>query len=318
MLDILTITGPIYLVILIGFLTTRFGLFSKADMRVIGKFVVNLALPALIFNAMAQRQIQEIINPAYLLAYFAGSLGVMAAGYLWCRRRAHLNSTTSAIYVMGMSCSNSGFVGYPILLLALASVAGVSLALNLMVENVIVIPLLLALADRGRSGSAPWHQQLRQSAARLAANPIILGLVAGLLVSLIGWELPQALGRTINMFAMASGALSLFVIGGALVGLPMQGMGRKVMPIVVGKLLVHPAMVLLALLVLPVLGLPALDPPLRTAAMVMAAMPMMGIYPILAQAYGQESFSSAAMLITTVCSFFTLSALLWLIPYLTF
>ena len=318
MLDILTITGPIYLVILIGFLTTRFGLFSKADMRVMGKFVVNLALPALIFNSMAQRQIREIINPAYLLAYFAGSLGVIALGYFWCRRRAKLNSTTSAVYVMGMSCSNSGFVGYPILLLALASVAGVSLALNLMVENVIVIPLLLALADRGRSGSAPWHQQLRQSAARLAANPIILGLVAGLLVSLIGWELPQALGRTINMFAMASGALSLFVIGGALVGLPMQGMGRKVMPIVVGKLLVHPAMVLLALLVLPVLGLPALDPPLRTAALVMAAMPMMGIYPILAQAYGQESFSSAAMLITTVCSFFTLSALLWLIPYLTF
>ena len=254
MLDMLPLTGPIYLVILIGFLTTRFGLFSKADMRVIGKFVVNLALPALIFNAMAQRQIQEIINPAYLLAYFAGSLGVMAAGYLWCRRRAHLNSTTSAIYVMGMSCSNSGFVGYPILLLALAPVAGVSLALNMMVENVIVIPLLLALADRGRGGAAPWHQQVRQSAARLAVNPIILGLVAGLLVSLLGWELPKALGRTINMFAMASGALSLFVIGGALVGLPMQGMGRKVMPIVLGKLLVHPALVLLALLALPLLG----------------------------------------------------------------
>ena len=317
MLDILTITGPIYLVILIGFLTTRLGLFSQPDMRVLGKFVVNLALPALIFNAMAQRPLGEIFNAGYLLAYLAGSLGVVATGYVWCRRRAHLNSTTSAIYAMGMSCSNSGFVGYPIVLLALAPVAGVSLALNMMVENMVVIPLLLALAERGRDGAAPWHRQVRQAGARLAASPIILALVAGLLVSLMGWPLPQPLARTINMFAMASGALSLFVIGGALVGLPMQGMGRKVLPIVLGKLLLHPALVLLALLALPLLGLPAPDPSLARAAVLMAAMPMMGIYPILAQAYGQESFSSAALLVTTVCSFFTLSALLWLVPYLT-
>jgi len=318
MLAILTITGPIYLVILIGFLTTRLGLFTRADMRVIGKFVVNLALPALIFNAMAQRPLREIFNLSYLLAYLAGSLGVITVGYVWCRRHDHLDSTTSAVHVMGMSCSNSGFVGYPIVLLALAPVAGVSLALNMMVENIVVIPLMLALAERGRGGAASWHRQVRQSAVRLAANPIILGLASGLLVSLIGWQLPQALARTINMFAMASGALSLFVIGGALVGLPMQGMGRKVMPIVLGKLLIHPALVLLALLALPVLGLPALDPSLRTAAILMAAMPMMGIYPILAQAYGQESFSSAALLVTTVCSFFTLSTLLWLMPYLRF
>ena len=43
----------------------------------------------------------------------------------------------------------------------------------------------------------------------------------------------------------------------------------------------------------------------------MAAMPMMGIYLILAQANGQEDFSAAALLVTTLGSFFTLSGLLW-------
>ena len=33
MLDILAITGPIYLVVLAGYLATRFGLFARADMR---------------------------------------------------------------------------------------------------------------------------------------------------------------------------------------------------------------------------------------------------------------------------------------------
>lgn len=316
MLDILTITGPIYVVILIGFLSTRFGVFTQAEMRVFGKFVVKLALPSLIFNALAQRQIHEILNLSYLLVYLTGSLTVLGLGYWWCRRRAALSPTTSTLYVMGMACSNSGFIGYPILLLMLAPVAGVVLALNMMVENVVMIPLLLTLLERGHAGAGPWYRQLGQALKRLMSNPLIIGLVAGLMVSLLGWTLPQPVARTVTMFAMASGALSLFVIGGTLVGLPMQGMGRRVMPIALGKLIAHPAAVLLAILALPVLGLPPLEPSLRLAAVLMAAMPMMGIYPILAQAHEKDSFSSAALLITTVCSFFTLSALLWLLPHL--
>ncbi len=313
MLEVLSVTGPIYLVILIGFLTTRAGWFTQVEMRVFGKFVIKLALPSLVFSAVAQRQILEILDVGYLLAYLAGSLAVLGLGLLWCRRIAGLNATTSTIYVMGMTCSNSGFVGYPILLLMMAPVAGVALALNMIVENVIMIPLLLTLAERSRSRAGTWHRQLGQALARLATNPLIIGLLAGLAVSLSGGALPQWMARTVTMFAMASGALSLFVIGGTLVGLPMQGMGRRVMPIVLGKLVFHPAAVLLAVLALPMIGLPALDPSLRMAAVLMAAMPMMGIYSILAQAYGQEDFSSAAVLVTTIGSFFSLSALLWLL-----
>lgn len=313
MLDVLIVTGPIYLVILIGFLATRAAWFTAVDMRVFGTFVIKLALPSLIFSAVAQRPMLEILDLGYLLAYLAGSLAVVGLGLVWCRRVEGLNSTTSTIYVMGMACSNSGFVGYPILLLMMAPVAGVALALNLIVENVIMIPLLLTLAERSRSGAGKWHRQFGQALARVATNPLIIGLLAGLAVSLLGWTLPQWLARTVTMFAMTSGALSLFVIGGMLVGLPMRGMGRRVLPIVIGKLLVHPAAVLLAILALPMLGLPALDPSLRVAAVLMAAMPMLGIYSILAQAYGQEDFSSAAVLITTIGSFFSLSALLWLL-----
>lgn len=311
MLDILAITGPIYITIFIGFLSTRLGLFAKADMRVFGKYVINLALPALLFNALAQRQFSEILNASYILAYLGGSLAVLGLGWLWCRRIAVLNPTTSTFYVMGMSCSNSGFVGYPILLLTLAPVAGVALALNMIVENVILIPLLLTMAERGRNASGQWYRVAAQSLARLAANPLIIGLVGGLAVSVLGWKLPEPVARTVNLFALSSSALSLLVIGGTLVGLPMRGLGRQITPIAVGKLIVHPLAVLLAILALPLLGLPTLDPSLRMAAVLMAAMPMMGIYPILAQAYGQEDFSAAALLVTTVASFFTLSGLLW-------
>jgi predicted permease len=79
MIDILAITAPIYIIILIGYLLTRFGLFAKTDIRGFGKFVVNVALPALLFKALSERHFAEIINVSYLLAYATGSFLVMGA-----------------------------------------------------------------------------------------------------------------------------------------------------------------------------------------------------------------------------------------------
>ena len=80
MLDILAITGPIYLTIALGYFLTRRGLFARADMRVLGQFVINLALPALLFNALAQRKLADILNGRYLLIYALGSLAAMGLG----------------------------------------------------------------------------------------------------------------------------------------------------------------------------------------------------------------------------------------------
>ena len=310
-LDILGITGPIYIAIFLGFVTVRRGWFSAADIRAFGKFVLHLALPSMLFNALVRRPIADILVPGYVLAYLAASLVVVAGGLFWRRRLCGEAPSTAVVQVMGMVCSNSGYVGFPILLLTLAPVAGVALALNMVVENLIVIPLLLALAERGRGEGGAWWQVVRQSLARLARNPLILGLAAGLLVALTGWQLPQPLQRTVDLFAAASAALSLFVIGGSLVGLPLRGMVRAVAPVVVVKLLVFPAFVFLAVQALPLLGFAPLSLPLQQAAVLMAAMPMMGIYPVLALQYGLQGLAASAMLVATVVSFATINLLLW-------
>lgn len=312
MLDILAITAPIYVLILLGYVLTRLGLFAKAEMRVFGKFVINLALPALLFRTLSQRELGEIVNVTYLLGYFLGSLAMIGLGYAWFRRVADQSPTASAVGAMGVSCSNSGYVGYPILLLTLAPVAGVSLALNMVVENLLIIPFLLFLADRERAGTNKWRS-LAKSLARLARNPLILGMLAGLAVPLLGLSLPAPAIRTVDMLAAACSGLALFVVGGTLVGVPLRGFGLRLAPIVVGKLILHPLLVFLAISALPSLGFGALEPSLRMAAVLLAAMPMMGIYPTLAQAYGQEDFSAVALLVTTFASFFTLSGIIWLL-----
>lgn len=220
-------------------------------------------------------------------------LVLIGLGLLWGKRTGK-SATDSVVAVMGMTCSNSSFVGYPILLRMVAPVAGVALALNTLLENLLVIPLLLALAERSRGESGHWTVVVGPSLKRLAVNPIIIALAAGLLVSLMRWPLPEPVLRAVNLFAVSSSGLSLFVIGGTLVGLPLGGMGQQIMPIAFGKLVLHPLAVLAAVMAMPRLGMAALEPQMRVAAVLLAAMPMMSIYPILAQSYGKEDLGAAA------------------------
>lgn len=311
MLDILAITGPIYLVIAIGYLVTRGGVFAAADMRVFGKFVVQMALPALLFNALSQRSLAEVLNTRYMAAYALASGLVMAGAIAWSRRVAGRSLRYSSVWAMGMCCPNSGFVGYPIMLLTLGgSTAGVCLALNMVVENLLIIPVLLALADaEGNPDSTGW-QRVWQTLKGLARNPLIIAIVAGMLVAAVGLHLPAPLTRTITLFAQASGVLSLLVIGGSLVGLKQSREERlAVGQVTLGKLVLHP---LVALVVLTWL-VPVNDPVLYTALLLTTALPNMGIYAVLAQRYGLAGMSSAALVSTTVVSFVTLSGLLWLL-----
>jgi len=309
MLQTLAITGPIYLVIALGFLEGRFGAFSKADMRVLGTFVVKFALPALIFTALSQRPVNEILNGRYVLDYAVGSLGVMFVAFAWGWWRQGKSITLSALCGLGMSCSNSGYIGYPIAVQVIGPTsAAVALAMCMVVENLLMIPLSLVIADSGGAAGAKWYRILMQSLGNLARNPIILAIVAGFVVALLGIPITGPLARTINVLAMSSTAVSLFVIGGSLVGLHLKGMVRDVSAIALGKLVLHPLAVGLMVWLVP----PA-DATLRAAAVVFAGVPMLSIYPILAQKYGFEGFCAAALLLATVLSFVTISVILWLL-----
>lgn len=315
MLSVLAITVPIYLVMAVGYLATRAGLFERADMRTFGKYVINLALPALLFNALSSRSVAEIFNPVFVAAYAGGSLLAMAAGLFWARRVAGKRLSAAAIVGMGTSCSNSGFIGFPLVTQVFgASTAGVGLALAMVVENFILIPLALALADAdvgdqpGGSRAQRLRAALLQSARGIARNPMIHGIALGFLFSVLGWRLPEPIAKAVNLFAMSCAAISLMVIGGSLVGIRARGMARDVGAIAAGKLLLHPLAVLLLVVLLP-----DMQRDLQTAVVLMAAVPMLGIYPILAQKHGHDGMAAAAQLGTTVLSFFTLTSLLWLL-----
>ena len=312
MTALLAITGPIYLIVAIGYLCVRAGWFAKADLKVLGLFVLRVALPALIFNAVSSKTFTDILQPQYLLVFTAASLITLGLGLAWARWVRGCSPSQAGIIGMGMICPNSGYVGFPIALLTLPAVAGMGLALNMLVENLLLIPLTLMLAARGES-RAPWHRLMLQSLRDLVRTPFIMALLLGLLSSLLGLHMPDVVQRMVNLLASASAGVSLFIIGGSLAGLSLKGLWGHITPILLGKLFIQPGLVALGLWLWNQSGLPMMSSDLQAAVLLFSAMPIMGIYPIMAMRHGLQDESAAAQLASTVLSFFTVSALLSLI-----
>ena len=79
-----------------GYLSVRYGLFDAAGIRVLGGYVVNLALPALIFSALTTNDLAAILDSGFCAVYLAGSLAACGLAYLWSRRVTGLNPRTRA------------------------------------------------------------------------------------------------------------------------------------------------------------------------------------------------------------------------------
>jgi len=308
MLEILGVATPVFVIIAVGFGAVRSGLVPSAWLPALGGFVVRLALPALLFKSLSQRSFAEVMNLRYLGAYALGALIVLGGGLLWGRfvRREPLEK--SAMMALGMACSNSGYVGYPIALQVIGPVATVALALAMVIENMLMIPLGLALADSGGARHEAFHRTFGRALARLRTNPIIIAMVAGFVFTVFGLALPAPLTRAVDMFAAASAPVALFYIGGILVGLPLRGMFADIGAVAFGKLVLHPLIVCGTLLLFG-----PIDPSLAAGAVLLASAPMLSVYPIFGQKHGMQGFCAATLVVSTVTSFLTMSAAIWLL-----
>ncbi|MGK9063682.1 AEC family transporter [Stutzerimonas chloritidismutans] len=306
MLAILAITTPIFILIAIGFLSNRMGLVSRDQVAGMGRFVITLALPALVIRALLERPLAEVIHWNYLIGYGLGSLAIFALGYAFARLVRKDSLSGSALMGLGMSVSNSGFVGYPIVVLVVGTPAAVALALGMMIENAVMIPLALTLAELGRQNGASVGVALLGTLRNLVRHPVLIAIVLALSMATLEVQPPPFIMRVIEMLAQASAPVALFVIGASLNGVKPGGMVLDVGQLLIGKLILHPLLVLLCFSLLPIS-----DPVLKVAGVLMAAAPMMSIYPIFGARYGLEQRCAAGLVAATVVSFLSISVFVW-------
>ncbi|MFT6899246.1 MAG: malonate transporter [Paraglaciecola sp.] len=305
-LDVLNITGPVCLIALFGYWAVATDRFPKSAVGGLGIFVINYAVPFALFRAVATNDLEKITNVGFLWGFAAATVLVFAIGFLqtlWGAKRGLVSATLTG---MGSSMSNAMMVGYPIIILIFGEAGMLAIVLQILVQDIIIMPLTLALCEIGSSNEAKLSQIIKNTLLKLITNPIILAIFFGLLVTFFSIPIPKPLMQVVNLMASCAAGLGLFTIGALLVGVPMKGLLSRVVPIIAFKLLVHPALVFAIFYFIP-----SISPMLKTAGVITASLPMVGMYPAFAHRYGQGANAAASALPTTVLSFFSMTGIIW-------
>ncbi len=313
MLAVLDIILPIFVLIGAGYALGRSGFFSPEDIRMLGRFVIKLALPALMFNAIAAQPLSESIQLSYVLIYGFGTVALMAVLYTAFRRAGHYDHVTATLATMGSTMCNNGYVGYPILLLAMPGIANQALAQNILVENIVFLPILFTMLELQQDYIGSRTQLAMRTLRRLGSEPLILSIVFGCAFSLLGLTMPSVIDRPLHMLAAGASATALMVIGGTLAHLKPKGTRALAGYIVACKLILHPLVIFSLITLCTMVGFVEMAPDMRAALILSSAMPTLGVFSVIAQVHGKQGFASATQLGATIGALFTLSALLYVL-----
>jgi predicted permease len=263
--ETLIIVVSIFGLIGLGYLAARTGLLSADVGTRLADFVFTLAIPLLIFNTLARADLHGLYPWRIWAGYFVPWAIVWVVAHLMAvhvfgrDNRAGIVAGGSAAY------SNSVLIGIPLVQAALGEKGMVFLIAIVLVH----MPLLmvvsvvlneLALTGNGEAGEADRGERWRRLGISLATNPILIGIVLGIVWRMTGLGIPRVAAAVIDPLAGSAGPLALFATG---MGLVNYGMARQIRPaaaIAALKLVLLPALVLgMAWLIgLPPVGIAAI------------------------------------------------------------
>ncbi|WDS38008.1 AEC family transporter [Pseudoxanthomonas sp.] len=307
MSPVLTAVFPLFSLIAIGAGIRRFGLLGAAAVTELNRFVVLLALPAVLFSIMAKAHWSTLAQPGLATVYAVSMLGVHLPVMGWLLGRG-ASLTDASIDALGASYANTGFMGIPLAMLTLGATALPGVGLSVVMTACVLFALALTTIEFDRHRGAGLLPTLRNTAWALLKNPLIWAPLAGALVSLGGVPVPAPAMTAIDLLGAAASPCALVVLG-LFLAAPAQADAAPAggwVTLSVLKLFVQPA--LAWLVAVPLLHLPSMQVHL---AMLMALLPT-GTGPfMLAERYGRRAaMSSKVILVTTVASMATLSAYL--------
>jgi malonate transporter len=208
--SILASLVPVFLVMILGFVA---GLTKDVDNRNIGSLnamVMDFALPAALFTAMAQTPREAMAGQARLaLVLLLAMVVIYGLTFAIEMRSFRMGQRTSALLALTTSGPNVGSAGLPVIATLFSRSASVSVAIAVAVAAVVVTPLSLMLVEaasgRARSTAAILRGALLQ--------PIVIAPVCGLLVSLGGVSLPPLIDSALTLVGQGAAGASLFLTG---------------------------------------------------------------------------------------------------------
>lgn len=205
----------IFIVVGVGYLLGRTRVIGDHAHEVLSRLVFFVFTPALLFHSMVTSDLSVVFSSTLMIAggsaFLIGALYVVVAK-LWFRR------AVPELVIGGLSSSyvNSVNLGLPIAIFVLDDASFI--APLLLFQILIYSPIALLALDLTALDRDSGRSLLRDSLVAPITNPIVVGGLAGLSVSLIGWTPPAAVMSPLKMLGDASVPAALLAFGLSLTG----------------------------------------------------------------------------------------------------
>lgn len=222
MTGVLTGFAIIAAIIAVGYVVGRVNLLGPDARQVIARLVFFVLAPSLLFTILADAEVSQLFSPLMVVSLVAASLTfalyITVARLLW-----HRDASDAVIGALSAGYVNANNIGIPVAVYVLGDAA--YSAPVILVQLLLFAPLGLAVLD--------VQQQGRASVGRLVSqplrNPIIIGSAAGLVVTLTGITVPDAVMEPFRIIGAAAVPLMLIAYGISLHGQKVlePGEGRR-------------------------------------------------------------------------------------------
>lgn len=302
----LNATIPVFLVMVLGYTLKNFHVVDEPFVKTLNSFNYKITLPVLLFRDIAESDFYSAWDTEYVLYCFLVTLSCIVV--IWCLAGFfYKNKAQLGEFIQGSYRSSAAVLGIAFI----QNIYGTSGMAPLMIIGTVPlynIAAVLILSFTGPDAHGLTKASLKSSVRGILTNPIIIGIVLGMLVSACKISFPVIITKTI-------GNVSVLATPLALIGLGAGFEGRKAL-----KQLTPTAFAsFIKLVALPCLFLPlavfmGFSGEKLVAILIMLGSPTTVSCYIMAKNMGHEgTLTSSIVVTTTFLSSITLTAFLFVL-----
>ena len=168
---IINVVFPGFAIILCGYLAGRKELLGDHGTEALNKFVYWVALPALLFRAMANVDMETLFNWGILSAYMGAQAATMILAMFFGTLLFRNTVPESAVNGMNAVYGNTGYMGIPLSIAAFGEAAAIPAIITAVINSSIIIGIATIQIEVSQSKSGGLRGCYERCSTRLGNQP---------------------------------------------------------------------------------------------------------------------------------------------------
>ena len=235
---------PIFVIMFLGYMAGKRGVFKSEDSKVLNKLVLTYALPAALFVSIVKADSAMLFDDLKLTIV---SLVVITGMFLWayysCYKFFKHTKSEAAVCALISGSPTIGFLGFAVLepIYGATATTGLVVAIVSIVVNAINIPIGLALMNSGGTAS---QAQKGNPVIDALKEPVCWAPILAVILVLLDIKFPVILDPNFELIAKANSGVAVFAAGLTLSSMKFQ-LDKEVVYNTIQKLVLMPLVLLI-------------------------------------------------------------------------